>query len=73
MYHNFLKRQDIMFKLSVALKIFLLLPLQALFSILAVLIYISLDKLSRWVGYFATEPFIPAITLSLLMLGTLVS
>ena len=36
-------------------------------------IYTKLDRLSRWAVYFVTEPFIQAITLSLLMLGTRVS
>jgi len=32
-------------------------------------IYTSLVKLSKWVGCFATDPFIPATTLFLLTLG----
>jgi hypothetical protein len=33
-------------------------------------IYKASDRLSRWAGYFVTDPFIPATTLFLLMLGT---
>jgi hypothetical protein len=67
------ERQVTMFKLSLALRIFLQPLLLVLFLILVAPIYTKLDKLNRWAVYFAPDPFIPATTLFLLMLGTRVS
>jgi hypothetical protein len=58
-----------MFKLSLALRIFLQPLLLALFLILAAPISISLAKWNKWVGYFVVDPFMLATTLFLLMLG----
>jgi hypothetical protein len=69
MYLLYLKRQDTMFKLSLALRIFLQPLLLVLFLILVAPIYISLGRLSKWAVYFVADPFIPATTLFLLTLG----
>ena len=58
-----------MFKLSLALKIFLQPLLLVLFLILVAPIYTSLLKLNKWAVYFVADPFIPATTLFFLMLG----
>jgi hypothetical protein len=63
MYLISYERQDTMFKLSLGLRIFLKPLLLVLFLILVAPIFTSLARLSRWAGYFVTEPFIPAITL----------
>jgi hypothetical protein len=73
MYLNSYERQDTMFKLSLVPQIFLVLLPLGLFLILAAQTSTRLGRLSRWVGYFATEPFMQVIILYLLMLGTLVS
>jgi hypothetical protein len=68
---NYLKRQVMMFKLSVVLKIFLVPQLLALSLILVAPIYISLDRLRRLVAYSAPDLLEQEIILFLLMLGIL--